>query len=113
VTAPAPAISGLRDRVQVFSRQTTAEEEGGHLTVFVPAGTLWARVTATGARQVEIGDGRTAAMTHTVVVRHRTGISPGDRFVHRGRKLEVLSAEDLTGRRQFLACRCAECVVTG
>ena len=52
-------------------------------------------------------------MSHTVVLRHRAGIAPGDRFVHRGRKLEVLSAEDLTGRRQFLACRCAERVVTG
>ncbi len=109
----APAISGLRDRVQFMRRETTAEDEGGHLTLFVPAGVIWARVTATGARQVEIGDGRTAAMTHTVVVRHRTGISPGDRFVHRGRKLEILSAEDLTGRRKFLACRCAERVVTG
>lgn len=109
----APGISGLRDRVQVYRRETTAEDEGGHLALFVPAGTIWARVTATGARTVEIAGGRTAAMTHTVVVRHRTGISPGDRFVHRGRKLEILSTEDLTGRRQFLACRCAERVVTG
>jgi SPP1 family predicted phage head-tail adaptor len=109
----APGISGLRDRVQVLYRQTTAEDEGGHTTLFVPAGTLWARVTATGVRTIELADGRTAAMTHTVVLRHRTGISPGDRFIHRGRKLEVLSTEDLTGRRQFLACRCAERVVTG
>ena len=109
----APGISGLRDRVQVLRRETTAEDEGGHVTLFVPAGVLWARVTATGTRTIELADGRTAAMSHTVVVRHRTGIAPGDRFVHRGRKLEVLSAEDLTGRRQFLACRCAEHVVTG
>lgn len=108
-----PTLSGLRDRVQLQRRDVAAEDGGGHVTTFVPAGTLWARVTATGARQVELADGRTTAMSHTVVLRHRTGISPGDRFIHRGRKLDVLSAEDLTGRRQFVACRCAERVVTG
>ena len=108
-----PAISGLRDRVQLFRRDVAPEDEGGHVATYVPINTIWARVTATGARQIEHADGRIAAMTHTVVLRHRTGISAGDRFVHRGRKLDVLSAEDMTGRRKFLACRCAERVVTG
>lgn len=109
----APTLSGLRDRVQFLKRDMAQEDEGGHAVTFVPTHTLWGRVTAVGARQAELADGRSVAMSHTVVIRHRPGIAPGDRFIHRGRKLDILSVEDISGRRIYLACRCAERVVTG
>ena len=36
-------------------REMTAEDEGGHVALFVPVATLWARVTATGARRRRAG----------------------------------------------------------
>lgn len=86
---------GLRDRVQMLRRV----EQG-----FALYATIWARVQSVGPGKEF--DGK--PMTHTVVVRFRSDVMPGDRFVHRGRNLDVLSADDLTGRRAFLACRCAE-----
>lgn len=108
-----PPASGLRDRVQLQRKEQTGEDEGGMATVYVPTMTLWARVTAVGARPATVADARSAVVTHTVVIRFRTGVSPGDRFIYRGRALEVLSAEDLSGRRAFLACRCSETAVKG
>jgi SPP1 family predicted phage head-tail adaptor len=108
-----PTIGGLRERVQLQRKNSTVEAAGGIATVFVPVASLWARVTAVGARPVTFADGRSMTMTHTVVIRFRTGVGPGDRFVYRGRALEVLSAEDISGRRAFLACRCAEAAVMG
>ena len=108
-----PQIGGLNDRVQLQRRTTTAEDEGGHAVLYVPLMTLWARVKAFGGGRSIAADGRGVEMTHTVVIRHRTGVFAGDRFLYRGRHLEVLGAEDISGRRKFLACRCVERQVTG
>lgn len=108
-----PPIGGLNQRVQLQRRDMSPEDEGGHTTTFVPIATLWARVTPVGQREVQLADGRSVAVSHTVVLRYRSGVLPGDRFIYRGRHLNVVSAEDLSGQRQFLACRCAETAVTG
>lgn len=108
-----PQIGGLTDRVQLQRRTETAEDEGGHAVLYVPMGTVWARVRSFGGGRGVGADARGAAATHTVVIRHRTGVSPGDRFLYRGRHLDVLGTEDISGRRKFLACRCSERQVTG
>lgn len=108
-----PQIGGLTDRVQLQRRTETAEDEGGHAVLYVPLLTLWARVRSFGGGRGVAADARGAEITHTVVIRHRTGVFSGDRFVYRGRHLEVLGTEDISGRRKFLACRCRERQVTG
>lgn len=108
-----PPISGLTERVQLQRRELTAEAEGGHGEVFVPLATLWARVTAVGARAEQAADGRAVTVSHTVVLRYREDVGPGDRFAWRGRHLRVVSAEDLSGRRRFLGCRCTQTAVVG
>lgn len=108
-----PSIGGLTDRVQVQRRTETTEDEGGHAVLYVPMGTIWARVKSFGGGRSVAADARGVAVTHTVVIRHRSGISPGDRIVYRGRYLDVLSTEDISGRRRFLACRCSERRATG
>ena len=113
MSATAPPIGGLGDRVQLQRRDVTAEAEGGHVSTFVPIVTLWARVTAIGAREARLADGRSVSVSHTVVLRHRTDVRAGDRFVYRSRHLNVVSAEDLSGRKRFLGCRCTETQVLG
>ncbi|MHB1104214.1 MAG: phage head closure protein [Devosia sp.] len=108
-----PPIGGLTDRVQLQRRDLAAETEGGHVATFVPIVTLWARVTAIGAREAQLADGRSVSISHTVVLRHRTDARAGDRFLYRGRYLNVVSAEDLSGRKRFLGCRCSETAVVG
>ena len=109
----APQVGSLTDRVQLQRKVTTGEAEGGHAVVFVPVTALWARVRALGARLTAEGGGRGVAASHTVVVRFRTDIGPGDRFGYRGRWLEVLGAADLNGRRAWLSCTCVETGVVG
>ena len=108
-----PQIGGLTDRVQLQRRTETAEDEGGHAVLYVPMLTLWARVRPFGGGRGVAADARGVEATHSVVIRHRNGVHPGDRFLYRGRHLEVLGAEDISGRRKVLACRCAERRVTG
>jgi SPP1 family predicted phage head-tail adaptor len=113
VSEQIPPLGTLTDRVQLKQRLTTNEDEGGEVAVFNPLATVWARVRPLAARQISEGDARGAGASHSVVLRFRTDVSPGDRIVYRGRSLDVLAANDLNGRRAYLSCLCTERAVTG
>jgi len=108
-----PEVGSLTDRVSFQRRETTGEDEGGHIALFVPVNALWARVRALSARQVTEADARGVAVTHSVVVRFRSDVKAGDRFGYRGRWLSVVSAADLNGKRAWLSCQCVETGVVG
>jgi SPP1 family predicted phage head-tail adaptor len=108
-----PPIGTLTDRIQLQRREMAPQNEGGHETVFVPVATIWSRVRALTVRNRIDADGRGSTITHAVVTRFRTDVRPGDRFVYRGRHLDVVSAGDLNGRRAYLSCQCRETVVSG
>ena len=108
-----PPIGTLTDRVQLKKREMVAEIGGGHATLFVPVASLWARVRSLKGRQGVSADGRDVAVSHSVVLRFRRDVSPGDRIVYRGRNFEVVSAADLNGRRAYLSCTCSETSFTG
>ena len=108
-----PPIGTLTDRVQLKRREMTNEDEGGHVALFVPVTNLWARVRSLTGRQGTSADGRAVEISHSVVVRFRNDVKPGDRMVYRGRNLDVVSAADLNGRRAYLSCACSETSFTG
>ncbi|WP_417310840.1 phage head closure protein [Devosia sp.] len=101
-------VGTLRDRVQLQRREATEDGAGGTQYLYVTVTALWARVSALSARQAAFGDGRGAVASHSVVMRHRSDVRPGDRFIYRGRRLEVLAAADLEGRGAWLVCPCSE-----
>ena len=108
-----PALGALRDRVQIRRRDRVDDGSGGFVTTYFPLATVWARVRALGSRPGQAADGRGSSISHSVVLRYRTDIVPGDRLVFGGRALDVVGADDLNGRRAFLSCTCSETSVTG
>lgn len=108
-----PPVGTLTDRVQLKRRESVGDGGGGHERLYVPVTALWARVRSLTGRQGINADGRTVAISHSVVLRFRTDVAPGDRIVYRGRNLDVVSAADLNGRRAYLSCACSETSFTG
>lgn len=106
-----PPVGSLSERVQLLRKIETALPEGGHASDFVPLATVWARVRARSARIGRGGDGREAVASHGVMLRFRKDIGAGDRLVYRGRALELVSVEDLDGRRAWLSCLAREAEV--
>ena len=51
-----PEVGSLTDRVSFQRRETTGEDEGGQIALFVPVTSLWARVRALSGRQVTEAD---------------------------------------------------------
>lgn len=86
-----PPIGTLPDRV-VLERATS---EG-----FAPLATVWARVRRLSAPA--------GSPSHSVVVRFRTDLREGDRIMHRGKPLSILSVGDINGRRAYLSIACDE-----
>lgn len=108
-----PTIGALRDRVNFQRRDMSPDAAGGHTITFVSIATLWARVRALSSRQLTRTDGRAVSISHTVTLRYRDDVAPGDRLVYRDRNLEVISASDRDGNRAWLTCLCAETSFTG
>jgi uncharacterized phiE125 gp8 family phage protein/SPP1 family predicted phage head-tail adaptor len=113
VNGQVPPIGTLTDRVQLKRREMTGESGGGHDMLFVPVTSLWARVRSLSGREGVTADGRSVTVSHSVVLRFRNDVSPGDRIVYRGRNLDVVSAADLNGRRAYLSCTCSQTSWTG
>ena len=108
-----PAIGTLTDRVQLRRRESLGDGAGGHERIFVPLTSAWARVRSLRGREGSNADGQAVAISHSVVLRFRSDLSPGDRIVYRGRNLDVVSTADLNGRRAYLSCACSETSFTG
>jgi len=108
-----PALGTLRERIQLLRKSQTIGPEGGHVTTYIPLATVWARVRSLSGTLTSQADGRASKASHSIVIRFRSDLGPGDRIVYRTRPLEILSASDLNGRRAYLACRCSETEATG
>ncbi|MEQ1902393.1 MAG: phage head closure protein [Devosia sp.] len=108
-----PPIGTLTDRVQLRRRDNLSESEGGQVAAFTALATVWARIRSLSERQAGEVDARGRNITHSVVMRFRTDLKPGDRILYRGRVLEVAAANDLNGHRAYLSCHCVERAVTG
>ncbi len=108
-----PALGTLRDRIELFSNIQNVEASGGVSDNFISLGLVWARVRSMAGTLSSLANGRNAKTSHSIVMRYRTDLKPGDRIAYRGQYLEILSAEDLNGRRAYLSCRCLELENTG
>lgn len=108
-----PPIGTLTDRVQIKRRETVGDGGGGHERIFMPLNSVWARVRSLAGRSGVTADGQGVVISHSVVMRFRADVGPGDRIVYRGRSLDVVSAADLNGRRAYLSCSCSETSFTG
>lgn len=113
MSATIPPIGTMRDRVSLLKKSETDDGAGGADIAFVPLATVWARLYPVAGSLTERSGARQVGATHTIVIRFRTDLLAGDRIALGARRFEVLSAEDLNGRRAYLECACAELQGTG
>lgn len=113
MSEPIPPLGTLTDRVTLKRKIMSSEPEGGEVALYTTLATVWARVRQLSARAAYADDARGQTISHSVVMRFRTDLVPGDRLVYRGRELEIASLADINGRRAYLSCQCSERAVTG
>lgn len=102
----------LRERVTIQSKSVTRDGFGAEVVAWANVATMWADVRSTdGSKSVESAvDQVVATITHSVLVRHRDGLSPAMRVVWRGKYLHVLSIVEGDNRQRQLILKCSEIV---
>jgi SPP1 family predicted phage head-tail adaptor len=104
----ADRIGALRHRVRLHRPERTAVAGGTAIIAWKSVGSMFARIEPASGREVVLGDGVAARVTHRVLIRHRDGVAAEMRFVEGRRTLEIRAVLDLDGRGRWLECLCEE-----
>lgn len=88
-TDEATTIGELRERVTVQQFAASVDAAGDPTYVWSDVAVLWARVRGSGGAVATIAGRRTAWEEYQVTIRWQDGISPAQRFLWRGRYLQI------------------------
>jgi head-tail adaptor len=92
----------LRERITIRRRAETKNAGGGlDISWSTLASRLAAQVTNFNAREAVIGGVLQGVSYFDIMVRFRTDLKPSDQVLWNGRELNVISAEDRLGTRQW------------
>lgn len=91
----------MRERVTVERVQSTADGAGGFTRAWTTWKTLWASVRTERGNEVVITDGLQPVITYSVVTRYQPEIGIEHRLVWKGQTLNIRSAADMDGARQW------------
>jgi len=97
-------IGQLRERLTLQAASRSGDGGGGSTVTWVDVASIWARVTPRGGGESVSLDRTAGRVGHEVVIRYRDDIVPAMRFVLGARVLDIKSACDVDGRRQWLRC---------
>jgi len=92
----------LNQQVTFKQRTDTKTAGGGRSTSWTERCTVWGRVRSLDGREAVLGSVLTGVSHFEIVIWHRDDIAASDQAIWRGRELNVLSAEDREGMRQWL-----------
>lgn len=98
----------LRVRLELERPVSVSDGQGGEVVSFVSGGGLWGRVEPVAAVSAEIGGLRQVTVTHEIVVRQRSDLVSGMRFVKGARRFLVRAVHDPDEGGRYLVCRCLE-----
>lgn len=94
-----------------FNRQLTIEDcvkvsdgFGGFSNQYIAVGSAWAQLCPEITKLEIAADRKAQKSSHRVVIRFRTGIVPGTRFVTGSRRFEVATVSDPDETRRYLEC---------
>lgn len=97
----------LRVRLTLEEPQATPDGGGGATITWVMVTAIWGALRPLSRRERTDAGGRISEVTHDITIRHRTGVGPQMRFVHDGRRFEILAVLDDESRRRIV-CHCRE-----
>lgn len=101
-------IGALRRRVTLEAPLDTADAAGGAALSYTAQASVWAEIRSPSARERVDADALTSAVSHVLVIRHRSDVGPGWRVAFDNRLLRVRHVRDVDGGRTRLQLDCEE-----
>jgi SPP1 family predicted phage head-tail adaptor len=91
----------LRDRITIKRETNTPDGTGGYDRSWSTVAEVWANIVSMNGREAVLGQVLQGISTFQITVRHRTDIEPAMQILWGTRELNVQSAEDKAGTRQW------------
>lgn len=101
-------IGALRHRVTLEQVTQTPDGGGGSTETWTAVASLWASIDPISGSESLIAERVAGAITHTIHIRHRSGVTPAMRFRLGTRIFEITAVIDPDERRRHLKCLCHE-----
>ena len=112
-TAGRITAGALRERVTLQQRTAGADELGQELTTWADVATVFAAVEPIRGREFFAAGQMQAAVDVRITIRHRAGVVPTMRAVHRGVPHEIVAVIDTDAAREVLELMCTQGVRDG
>lgn len=91
----------MKDRVTVQRRTETKNAGGGLDISWTPVASVWGKVVSLNGRESVIGNVLQGTSLFDITVRFRTDLEPSDQITWGSRELNIITAEDRLGTRQW------------
>lgn len=99
----------LRHRISIYALTQEPDGGGGYTTEWVEYAQPMARVKPLSGTESLVAMQLEAAITHDIVIRYRTDVTPEDKIVlATGRELNIVSVINVEERDRWLELRCEE-----
>ena len=102
---------GLRTPVTIQNRTVAQNSLGEAVESWATVATVRGDVRATGGQERTVGGGDVplATVTHRIIIRYRSDVTPLSRLLVEGRIFDVEQADPPNvGKKDMLICRCVE-----
>ena len=98
---------GDLDQRVVLERFTSEQDDTGQMIdTWVTLGTVWAAVEPQAGREFIAAGAQQSELTTKIRIRHRPGITSGDRVTHDGRVYDIQSVIDYRSEKRQLVLLC-------
>jgi SPP1 family predicted phage head-tail adaptor len=103
-----PSIGRLRHRIALERAVRSDDGGGGANESWVKVADVWAEIRPTGGGEIVESDALTGRISHEIIMRFRTGVSPAMRLISNTRLFEIFAVIDIDERRRWIKCLCLE-----
>ena len=109
-------VGKMRHRLELQELGGIPDEGGGTIETWLPKALVWANIEPVDGREIVTAGRVSSAVTHTITLRHRTGVRPAQRFhlaapansSEPPRIFEIAAVVNINERNRWLRCYCEE-----
>jgi SPP1 family predicted phage head-tail adaptor len=98
----------LKHRVAIQTQSTTLDNYGEFTGSWATDNTVWASVEPVNGSELDIGEGMAGVISHRVMMRYISGVTPKTRLLFGSRVLNIESVINHEERNEYLKLMCKE-----
>jgi SPP1 family predicted phage head-tail adaptor len=92
----------LRNKIQIQRLLKTPDGSGGWTKTWIPLGSTWAYIRATGASEQFSQDRLNGVVRYKATIRYKADLTVADRVVFEGKNYQIRAVVDIEFRKKWM-----------